>query len=528
MLNRNFAIALAATMVMAGLYGCSSESYRGERDMYKELSGELQNQLDAANNELTDVKMDLETANNDLTEANNDLTEANNNLTEANNNLTEANNNLTTAQEDLKKAQDDLKEAQDDLKEAQDELADINNPAAPGAHTNDLALDKVLAGVAGSARDETAEVNANTGAVTMTGLEKDMDASPTGVGMWSEATKLTDETNNAVTTAYVYTNREAAKDEVFSKYYTTTASFPGITVTVTTDKDDATVITDIVLGLEGKSLPELDVMMSSSFPTTPNVTQSFVDDLTTTEVNESEIAGTFNGVDGTFYCDVGLSCSVVTDGDGKLSSVTGSWNFKPTSLDSTIMGVVDDMGFTHFGVWMRESPGVEAGDPPTYVVKTIFGGDGDVRGSLATVEGMASYEGSAVGQYVHKTVTPTSALKSAKSGIFTADVNLDITFFGDDIAANKHGMVTGGVTNFMADDGTAINENWKVDFSNTESEALDNGETKTGTGADGTWNAVYYGGDAAENEAPTDVVGDFNANFVNGSAVGAFGAEATK
>ena len=48
MLNRNFAIALAVAMVMAALYGCSSSGgIKTDRDMYKELAGELQDKLDA-------------------------------------------------------------------------------------------------------------------------------------------------------------------------------------------------------------------------------------------------------------------------------------------------------------------------------------------------------------------------------------------------------------------------------------------------------------------------------------------------
>ena len=63
MLNRNFAIALAAAMVLAVLYGCSSSGgIKSDRDMYKEQAEMLQGSLDTANAEVTRLEGELATA----------------------------------------------------------------------------------------------------------------------------------------------------------------------------------------------------------------------------------------------------------------------------------------------------------------------------------------------------------------------------------------------------------------------------------------------------------------------------------
>ena len=137
--------------------------------------------------------------------------------------------------------------------------------------------------------------------------------------------------------------------------------------------------------------------------------------------------------------------------------------------------------------------------------------------------------------YVKNVYTDLGDIESATSGHFTADALLK-AYFGqvpvsdtDDtgtIAPNLLNTVTGTIDNFELSGGE-LNA-WAV---NLEGDITGNAGTAsgaaTGGGAPGTFSATFHGSVAAVDDVvpqPSSVVGEFGANFSNGSVAGGFGA----
>ena len=150
--------------------------------------------------------------------------------------------------------------------------------------------------------------------------------------------------------------------------------------------------------------------------------------------------------------------------------------------------------------------------------------------TLDNVTGTATYDGDAAGVYVHETKNDDGTVDTATSGRFTADVTLKAYFDADvPFTANT---IHGTISDFDLDGGPA--NSWNVDVSAGISStfALKNGEASGMEGNNGSLSGQFHGtavdrdGAGAETDlaAPPVLVGEFNANFVNGTAAGAFGA----
>ena len=164
--------------------------------------------------------------------------------------------------------------------------------------------------------------------------------------------------------------------------------------------------------------------------------------------------------------------------------------------------------------------------------------------------GTASYTGGAAGVYVKNVLDEQANIVSATSGHFTADVELNASFGGGNVAPNNQFTIDGGIRKFTLNPtgGSGPEDNdWEVglglaDFSGGRVEGGGPGSSHTNefsgvatgdsTAVAGSWNGTFYGAggdtrdtedDAAKNH-PVAVIGEFNANFTDGIAAGGLGA----
>ena len=185
----------------------------------------------------------------------------------------------------------------------------------------------------------------------------------------------------------------------------------------------------------------------------------------------------------------------------------------------------------------------------TFAEATGIPATGDL--GLSDVVGRASYEGGSVGVYVKNVLDDQANVVSATSGHFSADVELTANFGGGNVPDNNQFAIEGMVTDFVLQHGEE--NDWAVklglaDFSGRtgigpgkEGPGSDFAGTFNGvatgdsTAAPGSWNGVFHGSSANFdhdmdnttgdiNRQPVAVVGEFNANFTDGTAAGGFGA----
>ena len=240
---------------------------------------------------------------------------------------------------------------------------------------------------------------------------------------------------------------------------------------------------------------------------------------------------TFRGASGVLSCNAGVagSCSVTYEADG--SKTYGSnWVFTPA--DGATIDVVDS-DYLYYGFWLQKT--TDADGAVTYNEVQTFAGSsvaesGDLAATNAVVTGTATYTGGAVGVFVREVYKTTDgSVDTATSGHFTADVTLDATFGQENneqnvgtIAPNLLNTLTGSITDFELS--TGEDNDWSVNLSGiiTPSAGTAAG-TANGGGDPGTFSATFHGPVDADTQ-PHTVVGEFNANFGNGIAAGAFGA----
>ena len=244
--------------------------------------------------------------------------------------------------------------------------------------------------------------------------------------------------------------------------------------------------------------------------------------------------GTLDGAAGTFRCQ-DATCTVTTTAgatadDDNIVAVTGVLWFTP---DAGTTVEIADSDYMTWGFWLDTT--TKDGDIASYdTVQTFVTSNLDPTDeTLADVTGTATYNGDAAGVYVHETKMEDGALDTATSGRFTADVKLMADFDGS--TTRVVNSIVGTISNFDLDGGPA--NKWNVDVSAgiTADFALENGVASGGvTGSNGSIAGQFHGtaadrdGDGAETNlaAPPVLVGEFNANFVNGSVAGAYGARA--
>lgn len=174
------------------------------------------------------------------------------------------------------------------------------------------------------------------------------------------------------------------------------------------------------------------------------------------------------------------------------------------------------------------------------------------------MEGSTKYTGAAAGMFVRETLSDDGTATPVSSGQFTANAELTASFGGDSVAIDNQFTVSGVISDFRDADGDVIDSNWEVtlgrsssfiDDDNNEISADDlKGSTMVNrqSAEVGDWSGMLYGDPAAEDLtglaapaadatsaqekeytdtlAPMGVAGKFDAAFINGDVIGAFGA----
>ena len=275
-------------------------------------------------------------------------------------------------------------------------------------------------------------------------------------------------------------------------------------------------------------------------------TREIEDDDTTADVDESkdaaEVDGTFNGAKGTYKCTGDTDCTVTVNGKGVATAASNGWIFTPVKGATSD---VADADFMDYGFWLKTTTDEDGvltyNEVETYARSSIVASD-----DVSAVTGSATYEGDALGVYVKNVLTPEGTIDTATSGHFTADVNLK-AYFGqtvDDLATtpDEAGTIppgdlftlSGTINKFELAGGEA--NNWSVKLQGDiggDGTAAPTGVPATvtratgkanGGGDPGTYSATFHGVTGADNDQPSSVVGEFDANFSNGSVAGAFGA----
>ena len=326
--------------------------------------------------------------------------------------------------------------------------------------------------------------------------------------------------------AFLYTNAKAPKDAEYQTYYMDgggpAAGAPGAAAVTSTTEHEDTDDDRRVLTFETDVSDDSALFSAARFPSAANQTFTFVDDDTTMDVMENEVEGMFQGVPGTYECTSG-ACTVESDGDGMVMTLEGTWTFTPDEVAEDadphmVMGVTADDEYVYFGYWLQVSTDDEGVE--TIGVSTFTGGAGTAVTGLESIAGAADYIGKAGGKYAVKTLTPQGDLASLNSGQFVADVNLKATFSGGTVAPDNANKLTGTVDKFVATGDGAIGH-WKVDLEEIDLTNRADGGATTG---EGTWTAVFYGVGDPETTPPASVVGEFNAHFGDGHVIGGYGA----
>ena len=269
-------------------------------------------------------------------------------------------------------------------------------------------------------------------------------------------------------------------------------------------------------------------------------------------VKAFETAGTYNGAMGTYRCNGDAVCTVTVDADNMLTDVSPGWIFTPNTGATSN---VDDTDYLTYGFWLQrttDEDGVLTYDEvETFAMATGILETAD--DNLSGVVGAATYSGGAVGVYVKNVLDDQAAVVSATSGHFSADAELNASFGGGGVAANDQFTIGGTITDFALQHGEENDWTVKLDLADFggRAEGADPGESPPGdaghmntfsgdatgdnTAVDGSWNGSFWGSsepvdhdmdETTDNISPQPVavIGEFNANFRDGTTAGAFGA----
>jgi hypothetical protein len=246
-------------------------------------------------------------------------------------------------------------------------------------------------------------------------------------------------------------------------------------------------------------------------------------------VDRVEFDGSWRGISGVFVCSLcttqRLEVSAMLVDDEEVLTVdflTQNWVFQPTNVKATVD--VPDDDYLTFGFW-KSLPNADDG---TYNFATFFDGAQPLASGTATaLEGEAKFVGVAAGKYIVKEGSSFSPV--FRPGVFTAKATLTADFGAD----NEAGTISGSISAFL-EGGEPIDGNWGVRLGSVGIDAdgtfdSPNGATVDEPATEATihgvksmtsqWNGgLYNGGDA--------VAGEFQASFAEGAAnvAGAFGA----
>ena len=269
------------------------------------------------------------------------------------------------------------------------------------------------------------------------------------------------------------------------------------------------------------------------------------------KVEAFETMGSYNGTDGTYRCDGDDACTVSLNAKGELTEMSTGWVFTPNMGATTDQ---PDYEYLSYGFWLKNT--TDSDGAVTYDEVETFAMQVGLEPSLANlsaigaVTGSATYEGGAVGVYVKNVLDDQANIVSATSGHFKADVELTAKFGGGNVGVNNQFAIGGTMDKFVLQHGEE--NDWAVslglaDFSGRDGmgpgkEAAGNSFANTfkgeavgdSTAVMGSWNGSFFGAAGqidpdnggpmpAVNTAPAAVIGEFNANFTDGTTAGAFG-----
>ena len=225
---------------------------------------------------------------------------------------------------------------------------------------------------------------------------------------------------------------------------------------------------------------------------------------------------TYMGIQGTAWCLGEATACTVSAGKAPAKVY-----FMPTANERStyvrhdastgMTGYMQEMN-TEYGYWLSEDDGA--------LGVTVFA-TGPAQQSPAlgvnvtNSNASATYNGSAVGMSVLNSVDGNSKVTNEASGHFDANVRLTAKF-------GPSPTLEGMVNNFR---GNAIGSGWTVTLGSTALNAsgeLANDGQATGNAAGGMWEAKSFGEDSMR---PEGFFGRFNADFTNGSVIGAYVAE---
>ena len=310
------------------------------------------------------------------------------------------------------------------------------------------------------------------------------------------------------------------------------------------DGGDGALINDFTalhVGVMGNPIaadsPILKLVKSDSFTAATEAELMFAADVvaTTGKDEAKEVDGYYNGAKGTYRCDGTAEC-MVTIGtvEGKLviNGMSAGWIFTPAEGATSD---VADSSYLHYGFWLKKTTD-EDGVLTYNEVETFAGASVDASANVTAVQGTASYTGDAVGVYVHNVLSDGGGMiESSTSGHFKADASLTATFAqiapelpnAGSIPPSLLNTITGTINNFDLS-GDEAND-WSVNLA--KGMIAPNADTFSGDahggGTAGTYSGTFHGDVAEVGDVvpqPSAVVGEFNANFSNGSVAGGFGA----
>ena len=289
------------------------------------------------------------------------------------------------------------------------------------------------------------------------------------------------------------------------------------------------------------------LVKSPAFPLTGDGVLSFDSNTDGTVTDEAdEVSGMYNGAAGTYRCNAasGTNCTVTIgddpDDDGTkriITAMSAGWVFTP---NAGVTSDVPDTSYLHYGFWLKKT--TDGDGVLTYdEVETFAGASIAASGDVSAVQGTASYDGDAVGVYVHHVLSEGGGkIESSTAGHFKADASLTATFAqiatganADSIPPNMLNSVTGTIDNFTLSGGET--QDWSVNLARGAIDNTTSGSEGTfsgmaeGGGASGSYSGTFHGDVTAATDGtvpqPSAVVGEFNANMSNGSVAGAFGAD---
>ena len=261
--------------------------------------------------------------------------------------------------------------------------------------------------------------------------EADANKAPPIVGWHSATLKGKRRGNNAEGMAY--SNIEAPTDELFAVRYNGQTT----DISVLNEAGEAISTEDADVAKTNANWKRVKIPAASAYSGASN---------------GGSIAGTYDGVEGTFTC-MGTcppspklfplrtsSGAIIETDDETTQRPVGLWSFKATDKDATVK--VTDEDYLSFGYWLSKN---SEGTPRMF--KVWYGATG-AKTPLATVPALVAlnekvtYTGAAAGKYVVKDVI----VNTAHAGYFTADAELTADFRAAATTVPRSGTTAGDAT----------------------------------------------------------------------------------